>query len=645
MNTENVTTGATYSVKTLRIKSLREKYCYTQKQLADLVGIQVAQIREYEEGRAFPPNDVLYRMCEIFSVSYAQLIGAEATGYPSVDRPWKKYYDEAAFSAVIPSCSIYEMVYANNKDRLKEVAIEYFKTRVTYGQLFTNIQKTRDAFIRLGVKRDDVVTLLLPNIPESVYCVYALSRIGAIANMVDLRLAGQKLANYINSVHSDVVVCSDVFAHNIAEIQDLVPVKHFIVLTPFDSMAAPVRTVLKLKNKRPAVKEIRNRLSWADFIRNGKGVVAEDYPADSDDVICIFHTSGTTAMPKSVMMTNGNMNALGFCYQYVPFDIQDGDRFLSNVPPFLVYNTIFTVHMPLVRRMTVVMLPIAPMSEFADIIMKYKPNHVGGSAAGWREFPKNPATETADLSFLKACCSGNDSLALETKLQVNEILNKGGCPYGVMEGYGMTEAGSAVASCWPAMEVKNSIGVPLWINIVSIFDPDDCDRELTYNEVGEICVYGPSVMAGYYDDEKATADVMRLHSDGRVWLHSKDLGHMDENGALYFDGRLKRTIITHVGSKIAPMEYERLLIKHDNVESCCVVGRKDPDHSGGQVPVAFLVLKDKGISGATIEELKELMDRQFAENTWIYEYRVIEKLPMTSMDKIDYRAMEKMAEK
>lgn len=191
--------------------------------------------------------------------------------------PWKKYYDEAAFSAVMPNCSIYEMVYENNKDRLKEVAIEYFKTRVTYGQLFDNIQKTRDAFIKLGVKRDDVVTLLLPNIPESVYCVYALSRIGAIANMVDLRLAGQKLADYINSVHSDVVVCSDVFAHNIAEIQDLVQVKHFIVLTPFDSMAAPVRTVLKMKNKRPAVKEIRNRLSWTDFLSNVPAVPCLQY--------------------------------------------------------------------------------------------------------------------------------------------------------------------------------------------------------------------------------------------------------------------------------------------------------------------------------------------------------------------------------
>lgn len=146
----------------------------------------------------------------------------------------------------------------------------------------------------------------------------------------------------------------------------------------------------------------------------------------------------------------------------------------------------------------------------------------------------------------------------------------------------------------------------------------------------------------YYDDEKATKDVLRLHSDGRVWLHSKDLGHMDETGALYFDGRLKRTIVTHVGSKIAPLEYEKMLMKHENIESCCVVGWKDPDHSGGQVPAAFLVLKDKGMADATITEVKEMMDKQFAENTHIYAYRVIEHLLMTDMDKIDYRAMEKM---
>lgn len=635
-----------FSIDTLRIEAYRTARGMSVEELALASGISVEVIRDYESGIRFPSNADLYKLCEVFDTTYEQLTGMIPTGYATLDQPWKKYYTSEAFRSELPDCSLFEMVLRSNQNNKEAIAIEYFKTRITYGYLFEQVEKTRCAFVKLGVKKGDVVTISLPNIPEAVYCIYALSCIGATANMVDLRLEGERLVHHINTVHSDIVVCSDVFAGSMADIQDQVNVKHFIVLTPYDSIGGPVGGVLKLKNKNPDVKRIRNRMGFAEFLKQGKGVPAYTGNSDvgSDDVICIFHTSGTTALPKAVMMTNGNMNSLGHCYKYVPFDIQDGDRFLSNIPPFLAYNVIFTVHMPLVNRMTVIMLPTCPIKQFADELMRVKPNHVGGSAAGWREFYKNPKVYEADFSFLKAACSGNDTLTLEHKQRINEILAKGGCKYGVSEGYGMTECGSVVTSNWPAMTQENSIGVPLWINIVAIFDPEDCNKELPYGEKGEICIYGPSVMKGYYGDPETTADVLKMHSDGRIWFHSKDLGHMDQDGAVYFDGRIKRVIIEYAGRKLSPLEYENLIMRHSNVEACCVVGKPNPEFPEGNVPAAYIVLKNKeqAAQEATLEELKAVIDKNYEPYAQVRYYNVLDELPMTPNEKIDYRKLSNM---
>lgn len=637
----------TYSIDTLRIKEYRTSRGMSVEELAKASGISAELIKDYESCKCFPQNDILYKLCEVFTTTYEELTGMIQTGYATIDQPWKQYYSSEAYRSEMPDCSLFEMVLRNNQNNKDAVAIEYFKSKITYGRLFEQVEKTRCAFINLGVKKGDVVTISLPNIPEAAYCIYALSCIGAVANMVDLRLEGERLAEHINTVHSDIVVCSDVFAGSMADIQDLVQVKHFIVLTPYDSIGGPIGGVLKMKNKNPDVKRIRNRMGFSEFLKQGKSVPAYTGNSEvgSDDVICIFHTSGTTALPKAVMMTNGNMNSLGHCYKYVPFDIQDGDRFLSNVPPFLAYNVIFTVHMPLVNRMTVAMLPVCPVKQFADELMRVKPNHVAGSAACWREFHKNPKVNEADFSFLKAACSGNDSLSLEHKQEADAILAKGGCRYGVMEGYGMTECGSAVASNWPSMTQVNSIGVPLWINIVGIFDPEDCNKELTYGEKGEICIYGPSVMKGYYGDPETTADVLKMHSDGRLWFHSKDLGHMDKDGALFFDGRIKRVIIDFAGRKIAPLEYENLIMKNSNVEACCVVGKPDPDYPAGEVPAAYIVLKntENAAQEKTIEELKAVFQKNYPPFACVRYYSVLDELPMTPNEKIDYRKLSGLA--
>ncbi len=631
--------GKRIDSNTLHVKSLRIKRKLTIEELAEKSNVPSALIRDFEEKKRYPNVGTTDLLADALGVTYYQLMGIDLTGYPSIDRPWMKYYSREAYSTPLPEGTIYQLIHKNNQHRLKEIAIEYTKTRVTYEQLFDYIERAKNSFLKLGVKPGDIVTMALPNIPENVYCIYALNRIGAAANMVDLRLAGEKLINSINKVHSNIVVCSDVFAENIADIQHKVQVDHWIVLSPFDSTPALVRGFLKLKNKKTAVKEIDRHLNWQEFLKLGIGTEAEDHSGKSDDLACIFHTSGTTNEPKAVMMTNRNMNALTFCYHYAPVDTREKDRFLSNVPPFLAYNTIFTVHMPLALRMTVVMLPLAPLEQFVDSLVQTKPTHVGGTAGLWREFVRNPKVREYDFSYLRGLASGNDTLAQETKDLANSILEECGCKNHIMEGYGMTESGSAAVSCWENIDPPGPIGIPLCVNTVSIFDPENPDRELTYGETGELCITGPTVMPGYYGNETATAEVLKKHSDGKIWLHSGDLAVMNEDGCLYFKGRAKRTIVTYKGFKIAPGEHEKLLMKADNIAACCVVGQPDTVSGAGQVPVAFLVPQDP--TKECIPQAKQLIEEEVQEDYRIARYEVLDKLPMTPNGKVDYRALEK----
>lgn len=633
--------GRRISIDTLHLKDLRTQRGLSVEALSEKCGISQKLILDYEAKKRYPDVETTDLLANALDVTYEQLLGIDLTGYPSIDQPWRQYYSKEAFSTPLPEETIYQLIYKNNQNRRKELAIEYTKTRISYGQLFDYIERAKNSFLKLGVKPGDIVTMALPNIPENVYCVYGLNRIGAAANMVDLRLSGDKLINSINKVHSNIVVCSDVFAENIAAIQDRVQVDHWVILSPFDSTLNLVRGFLKWKNKKPAVKEISRRVSWQDFLKLGIGTEAEDYPGRPDDLACIFHTSGTTNEPKAVMMTNKNMNALAFCYAFAPVETRERDRFLSNIPPFLAYNTIFTIHMPLALRMTVVMLPLAPLEKFAETLVQTRPNHVGGTAGLWREFTRNPKVRDYDFSYLRGMASGNDALTQETKELANSILAGGGCKDRILEGYGMTEAGSAVSSCWGNIDPPDgSIGIPLCCNVISIFDPEDPDRELTYGEAGEICITGPSVMPGYYDNEEATAEVLKMHSDGRVWLHSGDLGIMKENGCLYFKGRAKRTIVTYKGFKIAPRELEQVLMRAENVAACCVVGHPDTENGAGQIPAAYLVAKDP--AKETIPHAKQLIEAEVQEDYRIGQYQVLDKLPMTPNGKIDYRALEQL---
>lgn len=259
----------------------------------------------------------------------------------------------------------------------------------------------------------------------------------------------------------------------------------------------------------------------------------------------------------------------------------------------------------------------------------------------WEEIIVNKLSKKADYSFLIAPTVGADSISTDSEQRINNFLESHGCKFRLAKGYGMTEVASAV-SFTPNNKINKigSVGIPFSHTLVAIFDPET-GKELPYQEQGEICISGPSVMLGYFCESQSSEEVLRMHSDGRIWMHSRDLGHMDEDGFLFVDGRLKRMLINHIGFKIFAPKIEAVLDQVPGVEKSCVIGVKDTEHGVGQIAVAFVQVT-KGSSTIQKEIYAECKDK-LPQYAWPNIIQVVDNLPYTRAGKVDYLALEKYA--
>ena len=247
-----------------------------------------------------------------------------------------------------------------------------------------------------------------------------------------------------------------------------------------------------------------------------------------------------------------------------------------------------------------------------------------------------------DLSFVKYVVSGGDSLSKGLTRKINTFLLEHNCSFKVIQGYGMTE--SLAATCVAFKKETNkecSIGIPLPGNYFKIVKPNT-QEEVEVGEEGEICVSGPTVMMGYLDNEKETNEVLQQHKDGRIWLHSGDLGMMDSDGVFFYKQRLKRMLISS-GFNVYPGQIESVINEHEDVLNCSVIGIPHPYKV--QVAKAFIVLKP-GVSPTIFvkNNIKEHCKKHLAKYSLPYEYEFRKSLPKTLIGKVDFKKLQEEEE-
>ena len=355
-----------------------------------------------------------------------------------------------------------------------------------------------------------------------------------------------------------------------------------------------------------------------------------------------MYTSGTSGLPKGVIHTNNTFNNMATQTKYLNVDYVKGERFMNQVPPFLAYNLILSTHMPLSLGLDIIMLPDYEPDKFAEHVMKYKINHVLAGPADWTNFLENDNVNRKNLSHLKLMASGSDKINPKTKDDINAKISSRGGEHKVLEGYGQTEVGSAAVTNLPNLDVRDSVGVPYPKMSVAIFDDDN--NELPYGSIGNICITGPTMMSGYYNNEEETKETMQKHADGTVWVHTGDIGYMDERGVLFLKGRKKRLIIRHDGIKISPSDIEKVVDALDCVCASCVVGVDDLKHGSGHVPYVNVVKSpDTSLTDNQIlEAIKEECGKKLTEKYCIDKIEILDEFPLTPVGKVDYRKLEKI---
>ena len=449
----------------------------------------------------------------------------------------------------------------------------------------------------------------------------------------------RRIQDYIDSSHVNLVLSIDKAIPKIEQIKNNGFKGSIICVSAKDSLSRFSRMFYTLKNPTPK----HPIISWNDFLMKGDEVKFKRASYRRDRVAVIVYTGGTTGTPKAAMLTNDTMNIIAHQYRYLGADYNRTQNFLNIMPPFIAYGITCGIHMPLTLGLNDVLIPLFDPNKFDDLMIKYKPSHFLGVPSHYDSLSKSEKMRDFDLSFLESAGAGGDAISIEIEKKINDFLKLHGSKYSIAKGYGMTEVGSAAVASHGNINKLGSAGIPHCNTTVSVFEPNS-ERELNYYEVGEICISTPAMMLGYLNDEEATKEVLREHNDGNVWVHSNDLGYMDEDGFVFINGRMKRMIIRPDGHNVFPALIENTIDTHYAVEKCAVVGKADKDSSRGEYPVAYIVLKkefkrEKG----RLTDIEEYCSERIPPRDTAVEFFEIDELPLTEIGKIDYRALEALA--
>ena len=313
------------------------------------------------------------------------------------------------------------------------------------------------------------------------------------------------------------------------------------------------------------------------------------------------------------------------------------------LPLFIAYGVTSSMMIALAAGMTQI-IRISMVESIAEFCKKFKPNHVLYGPVYWEKFADD--NEDLNLSNFIAPTSGGDVLRPAVEEKINKYLQSHGCSCPIMNGYGMTEVGAGVFVNFPHAYKIGSVGIPFAKNIIAAFDANT-GKELQYGIEGEICIQAPSMMLGYVNNQDETANVIRRHEDGKLWVHSGDLGYIDKDGFVFISGRLKRYFLyvaNGIHKKIFSLDIEKVLLQHPKIDNCVVV--PIPDRNTFQVPVAYVILKKGYNTMNGIEaEVRAYAIQHLADGYRPVKYVFVDKFPLTKVGKIDYRTLEEKEQK
>ena len=553
--------------------------------------------------------------------------------------------DMTPVSHPYPETTMFDAIAATAKRVPEAPALNFMGKYTTYKTFVEKIEMTAGAFLKAGIKKDDVVTICMPNTPQGVICLYALNRIGAIANMVHPLSSGKNITFYLDYSESKMILTLDQFYTKVEKAVKEADHDVKIIVARIQEELPLVKAVAYkyLKNRENLKYPGKDGLVWSDFVKTGKGVELPPVEFDKEKAAVILYSGGTSGTPKGIYLSDWNFNCLGMQVAEISgCNLDYGCKFLSVMPIFHGFGLGIGIHTVLENGAMCILIPQFTKESYAKDVLKHKPNFIAGVPTLYEALLKVNIFDGADLSFLIGVFSGGDALSPELKKRADNFFKDHNANLQIREGYGLTEC--VTASCvTPNDKAKvGSIGLPLRDMVYRIVEPGTFNF-LPTGEMGEIIISGPTLMLGYKDAEEENAKTIRLDENGTRWLFTGDAGSMDEEGFVYFKQRMKRMIVTS-GYNVYPSHIENMIDKHESVDYCCVIGVKDPYKM--QRVRAYVVL-NKGVEAndttkqSILDHCKEYLDVFERPKEIIFR----DELPKTLVGKVAYRYLEEEAEK
>ena len=560
------------------------------------------------------------------------------------NEPWLEYYSREERRIKFTNKSIYEFMRENVGDDLSYFAFNYFENRITYDEFLKNIDKVASSLREYGVKKGDIITICMPNMPEAIYIFYACNKIGAVSDIIHPLSSPEQIKFYLNESKSSYLFLVDFNYEKVCQIIDDTIVHKVILASPSLSMPRFLSIGYRLTRGAKIMKpddDDEKYVTWREFIEEGLSK-ADNYQATvkSGDLALILHSGGTTGSPKGIMISNYSFNAIAQQGAVNVIDVRPKDKIVTILPIFHGFGLGICVHTPLCLRVEVILMPEYDANRFYKIWKKDKPHVILGVPTLWEGMMSNKKFRNVDMSQLKYIISGGDYLRILQEVKINRFLHQHGAKVNILKGYGMTESVAATCFTFPGTNEPGSIGIPMVGNTYKICDPKT-GKELPIGEEGEICVNGPTLMMGYLNNPKETKKILRRHIDGRRWLHTGDIGYISPNGVVYYTQRLKRMIVVS-GFNVYPAVIEEVISKHPDVDKVCVIGVPHPYKM--QVPKVIIVLKKDTDKKKVLRDLKELCAKELSVYSIPKEFEFRDNLPKTLYGKVDYKLLEKEEE-
>lgn len=559
------------------------------------------------------------------------------TGYPSIDKPWMKYYEGRKCFFVNPEQTLFDFAYEANKDFLDTTAIEYLGRKITYRSFFNTIEKCKDNLAALGIGKGDIITVQSLAVPQAYILLYAASLLGACINFVFITSPEKEVLSSIQETNSKLFVSLDmVYAKYTTDFPKTVPT---MIISITDEMEGLKKYAAKLMMQHKIKGD--NVLRWNQFMSQKHPVVESLHGGELP--VAMTYTGGTTGKSKAVVFSSHNINY--FAYQLINSgtDYRRGATELTTMPPFIAYGLTVGFHLGLNAGFRLIIEPDASLEKSSELFCKHKPNYYASGVVQADRILADAKDRKMSLDFIEQMLAGGDAMPVQKEIELNKIIHSLNSTKNVVCGYGMSEVSALISTSTPHAQKLGTVGPPSVLTNVKIVDIDT-QKELTYNQVGEICVSSKCIMLGYYHNEEATNEIVKRDANGTVWLHTGDLGKIDEDGFLTIVGRIKRMILCREGAifhKVFPKVIEEEIEKDENVELCTVVGV--PDDTNVHKLAAYIVKKEATSNVDVVESTRARLSASLESFEQPAYYFCVDQLPRTSIGKVDFIALEKDA--